>query len=61
VILMSLFVLSLLLAVPSSFYNAKTGRAILHLPVLIFRMIKALLRIKSNRTEFLHTPKTYSS
>ncbi len=59
--LMSLFVLTLLLAVPRQFYNLRTGRAILHLPVLIFRMVKALLRIKSNRTEFLHTPKSYSS
>jgi len=59
-LLMSLFALSLLLAVPSSFYNRKTVKAIMYLPVLIGKMVKALLRIKSNRTEFLHTPKTYT-
>ena len=58
--LMSLFALTLMLAVPSTFYNRKTLKAILHLPVLIVRMVKALLRTKSNRTEFLHTPKTYT-
>jgi len=61
ILLMSLFVFSLLMAVPRAFYNRKTGRAMLHLPVLIAKMVRALLRIKSNRTEFLHTPKTYTS
>jgi cellulose synthase/poly-beta-1,6-N-acetylglucosamine synthase-like glycosyltransferase len=60
-ILMILFLTSLMLAVPRIFYNANTGRALLHLPALILRMFKAVLRIKSNRTEFLHTPKTYTS
>jgi cellulose synthase/poly-beta-1,6-N-acetylglucosamine synthase-like glycosyltransferase len=60
ILLMSLFVFALLLSVPSSFYNIKTARAILHLPVLIGKMVKALFRMKSNRTEFLHTPKTYT-
>ena len=58
--LMSLFVLALLLAVPSSFYNRKTAKAAMHLPALIAKMVKALLRMKANRTEFLHTPKTYT-
>jgi cellulose synthase/poly-beta-1,6-N-acetylglucosamine synthase-like glycosyltransferase len=61
VVLMSLFVMCLLVAIPRSFYNQRTGRALLHLPVLIMRMLKALFRMKSNRTEFLHTPKTFSS
>jgi cellulose synthase/poly-beta-1,6-N-acetylglucosamine synthase-like glycosyltransferase len=61
VLLMSLFALSLLMAIPLSFYNQRTARALMHLPVLIIRMLKALFKVKSNRTEFLHTPKTYSS
>jgi cellulose synthase/poly-beta-1,6-N-acetylglucosamine synthase-like glycosyltransferase len=61
VLLMSLFALSLLMAIPRSFYNQRTARALMHLPVLIIRMLKALFKVKSNRTEFLHTPKTYSS
>jgi len=60
-LLMSLFVFSLLAAVPRTFYNLRTIRALMHLPVLIFRMLKALFKVKSNRTEFLHTPKTFSS
>ena len=60
-LLMSLFVVTLLVAVPASFYNKKTLNAILHLPVLIYKMVRALLRLKTNRTEFLHTPKTYTS
>jgi len=60
-VLMSLFAVSLLMAVPAPFYNKKTLNAILHLPVLIYKMVRALLRIKSNRTEFLHTPKTFTS
>jgi cellulose synthase/poly-beta-1,6-N-acetylglucosamine synthase-like glycosyltransferase len=60
-LLMSLFVLSLLFAIPKSFYNQSTARALLHLPVLIIRMLKALFKVKSKRTEFLHTPKTFSS
>ncbi|HYJ39098.1 MAG TPA: glycosyltransferase family 2 protein [Chitinophagaceae bacterium] len=61
ILLMSLFAFSLLLAIPGSFYNRKTGAAILYLPVLIAKMVRALFRVKQNRTEFLHTPKTYTS
>ena len=56
-----LFTVSLLLAIPSSFYNGRTLRAVLHIPVLIFSMVKALLQVKKNRTTFLHTPKNYTS
>ena len=61
ILLMSLFALSLVFAVPKSFYNRRTARALLHLPILIIRMLKALFKMKRNRTEFLHTPKTFSS
>ena len=56
-----LFTVSLLLAIPSSFYNGRTFRAVLHIPVLIFSMVKALLQVKKNRTTFIHTPKNYTS
>ena len=59
--LTALFALSLLLAVPFSFYNRRTARAVLHIPVLIFSMVKALLQVRKNRTQFLHTPKNYTS
>jgi cellulose synthase/poly-beta-1,6-N-acetylglucosamine synthase-like glycosyltransferase len=51
----------LLVSIPTRFYNAETGRAILHIPSLMLAMVKALLKIKSGRKEFLHTPKTYTS
>jgi cellulose synthase/poly-beta-1,6-N-acetylglucosamine synthase-like glycosyltransferase len=55
------FTALLLLSIPASFYNAHTLRAVLHVPVLIFSMVKALLKIKKNRAQFLHTPKHYNS
>ena len=57
----ALFAVTLLLAVPASMYNARTFRAVLHIPVLIFSMVKALLQVKKNRTQFIHTPKNYTS
>ena len=51
----------LFISVPRRFYNAATFRAILHIPLLMLAMVKALLKIKSGRKEFLHTPKTYTS
>jgi cellulose synthase/poly-beta-1,6-N-acetylglucosamine synthase-like glycosyltransferase len=54
------FAIVLLLSIPASLYNGRTFGAILHIPVLILSMVKALLRIKKNRTEFLHTEKNYT-
>lgn len=56
-----LFGLSLVICIPASFYNSSTLKAILHIPVLIFSMVKALLQIKKNRTTFIHTPKSFTS
>lgn len=55
-----MFALSLLLCIPASFYNGATLKAILHIPVLIFSMVKALLQVKKNRTTFIHTPKSFT-
>lgn len=60
VALFLIYVVTMLLAVPSSFYNRKTGKAILQVPVLIISMIKALLKIGQNKKGFLHTPKEFS-
>jgi cellulose synthase/poly-beta-1,6-N-acetylglucosamine synthase-like glycosyltransferase len=54
------FAVTLLLSIPGSLYNGRTFNAILHLPMLILSMVKALLKIKKNRTEFLHTEKNYT-
>lgn len=51
----------LILSVPGRFYAASTLRAILQVPGLMISMLKALLKVKSGRKEFLHTPKTFKS
>lgn len=56
-----IFATLLLLSIPASFYNTRTIRALLHVPVLIFSMVKALLKIKKNRAQYLHTPKHYNT
>ncbi|HSC39416.1 MAG TPA: glycosyltransferase family 2 protein [Chitinophagaceae bacterium] len=60
-ILMGAYALVLIVSVPGRFYNGATLRAVLHVPSLMIAMVKALLKIKSGRKEFLHTPKTYTS
>lgn len=49
-----------IIAIPVSFYNAKTFRAILYVPVLMFSMLRALFKMKVSRKEFLHTPKSFT-
>ena len=61
VVMAAVFALMLLISIPASLYNGRTLRAVMHIPVLILSMVKALLKIKKNRTEFLHTEKKYTS
>ncbi len=49
----------LAISIPLAFYSMGTVRALFQVPVLMLSMVKALLRIKKNRTEFLHTEKTF--
>ncbi|MEP7278925.1 MAG: glycosyltransferase [Bacteroidota bacterium] len=51
----------LILSVPARFYTFRTVKAIGHVPVLMISMVKALLKIKTGRKEFIHTPKTFKS
>ena len=60
-LLMVLYAIVLFLSVPRRFYSTQTLRAITQVPVLMISMVKALLKIKSGRKEFLHTPKTFHS
>lgn len=53
------YVLVLICSVPAQFYNLATVRAVMQVPVLMIAMVKALLKIKSGRKEFLHTPKDF--
>ena len=59
-ILTSVYLLTFIIAIPSSFYNIKTLKAIFYIPVLMFSMLRALFKMKVSRKEFLHTPKTFT-
>jgi hypothetical protein len=58
--LLGTYILALIISVPPKFFNKDMLRAIAHLPVLMFAMMKALFKMKSNRKEFLHTPKVHT-
>ncbi len=55
------YLIVLFLSVPGRFYSGNTIRAILHIPVLMIAMLKAIFKMKAGRKEFLHTPKAYKS
>jgi len=53
-------ILAFLFAVPGSFYNLKTARAILSLPRGMILMLGSLLKIKGANKQFIHTKHTSS-
>jgi len=59
--LMALYGLTLLVAIPGSFYNGQTVKAFLKIPVLMLAMLKALMGVKKNKSGFIHTPKEFSN
>jgi cellulose synthase/poly-beta-1,6-N-acetylglucosamine synthase-like glycosyltransferase len=59
--LMALYGLTLLVAIPGSFYNRRTVKAFLKIPALILAMLKALMGVKKNKSGFIHTPKEISN
>jgi cellulose synthase/poly-beta-1,6-N-acetylglucosamine synthase-like glycosyltransferase len=58
--LLLLYVLAMLFAIPRKHYSIKTLRALLHLPVILFSLVKAAFTIRLGRKEFVHTPKTFT-
>jgi cellulose synthase/poly-beta-1,6-N-acetylglucosamine synthase-like glycosyltransferase len=54
---MVIYLLTLFISVPAVFYTMETVKAVVHIPVLMFSMIRAIFKMKKNRSEFLHTPK----
>ena len=59
----SLFVIYLsvfFISIPGKFYSTKTLKAVLHIPVLMFLMVRGTLKMKVSRKEFLHTPKSFT-
>lgn len=59
-LLTTVYLSTFIIAIPTSFYNGKTVRAILYVPVLMFSMLRALFKMKVSRKEFLHTPKSFT-
>ena len=59
--LMALYGVTLLVAIPGSFYNGQTIKAFLKIPVLMLAMLKALMGVKKNKSGFIHTPKEFSN
>ncbi|MFM2363963.1 MAG: hypothetical protein RLZZ316_2865 [Bacteroidota bacterium] len=60
-IVIGIYILTLIISIPSRFYKLSTLKAIAQVPALMISMLKALLRIKKGRKEFLHTPKTFTN
>ncbi len=58
--MMGLYFLTLLISIPRSFYSMQTLGALSHVPLLMFSMIRAVLQMKKKRTEFIHTPKSFT-
>lgn len=58
--LAGLYFFTFLLAIPPSFYNSQTLKAIFYIPVLMFSMLRALFKMNVSRKEFLHTPKSFT-
>jgi hypothetical protein len=54
-------ILALLLSVPRSFYNWKTGRALISLPSGMLVMLMSLLKTKGANKTFIHTKHTSST
>jgi len=59
--MMGLYFLTLFISIPLRFYRLKTLRALIHLPVLMFSMMRAVSQMKKKRREFIHTPKSFIS
>lgn len=54
------FAVAMMLALPRRYYNGRTARALLHLPIIVFTFIIAVLTMRRNRKEFVHTPKSFT-
>lgn len=59
-----LFILScfiIFISIPTHLFSIRSAKAVFHVPSLVISMLRALLRIRPGRKEFLHTPKTFVS
>jgi cellulose synthase/poly-beta-1,6-N-acetylglucosamine synthase-like glycosyltransferase len=61
VLMMSMYFVTLFISIPLSFYSVETLAALSKVPLLMISMVRAVLQMKKKRTEFLHTPKSFTS
>jgi cellulose synthase/poly-beta-1,6-N-acetylglucosamine synthase-like glycosyltransferase len=54
------YLIAMIIAIPSQFMRPSTLRAFLHLPGLLFSYVRAAFTMKTNRKEFIHTPKSFT-
>lgn len=59
-IVFSLYITAMLLSIPSGLYTRKFIKSISYLPVIIISYFKAVIGLKPQRKEFIHTPKIFS-
>ena len=59
--MMVLYFFTLAISIPPHYYSMQTLIALRKVPLLMLSMVKALFQMKKKRTEFIHTPKSYSS
>jgi cellulose synthase/poly-beta-1,6-N-acetylglucosamine synthase-like glycosyltransferase len=55
-----MFALVMIISVPRRLYSWSTVKALCHVPLLVFSMVKALFSMNVKRKEFLHTPKVHT-
>lgn len=60
IFIIALYAVTLFISIPASFYNVQTLRALAQVPVLMMAMVKAVFQLKKKRSEFIHTPKSFT-
>ncbi|WP_276485221.1 glycosyltransferase [Paraflavitalea pollutisoli] len=58
--LMLLYGATFIIAIPNKFYSKQTIGAVLHIPVLVWSIVRALFKLNVDRKEFVHTPKAFT-
>lgn len=59
-LLFVIFLITMIIAVPSRLFKMSTLSAFLYLPSLLLTYIRAIFSMKSGRKEFIHTPKSFT-
>jgi cellulose synthase/poly-beta-1,6-N-acetylglucosamine synthase-like glycosyltransferase len=60
VVVFAAYVFSMVLSIPRRFFSLRVLKALLHLPLLVFTLLKATLTMRGNRKQFIHTPKRFT-